>query len=335
MREKARQELAGMRFGLFYHYLDGIRAGETREQTAARWNARVDSFDVSALARQLHELKVPYFFLTIGQCTGLYCAPNETFDRIMGQEVSFCAKRDLISDLSDALAVYGIKLGVYLPHCPATDPTTAAAFGFTEEQLKNGPTFVRNEPLQRKWEACIADWSRRFGRKVFAWWIDGVGVNAASMFSITEPNYDSFTRAIRTGNPDALVALNGGIYRSEELRDVSPKAQLNADEDFTAGEVDIMMFADGINWEGKRMMNRKALNGEVLHMLSYLGQWWGAPHTQGPRLNDRLAAGITEYVNDMGGVVTWDLPFMPDGTIGEEFVEQVRFISERVRRNEQ
>ena len=63
MREKARQELAGMRFGLFYHYLDGIGAGETREQTAARWNARVDSFDVSALARQLHELKVPYFFL--------------------------------------------------------------------------------------------------------------------------------------------------------------------------------------------------------------------------------------------------------------------------------
>lgn len=44
-----------------------------------------DAFDVEGLARQLQTVVAPCFFITIGQGSGHYCAPNATYDRIWRQ----------------------------------------------------------------------------------------------------------------------------------------------------------------------------------------------------------------------------------------------------------
>ena len=49
------------------------------------YNAGVDSFDVELLARQLVELQCPYYFIMVGQNSGRYCAPNSTYDRLLGR----------------------------------------------------------------------------------------------------------------------------------------------------------------------------------------------------------------------------------------------------------
>lgn len=101
--------LADDRWGVFCHYLT------SPETTAEEWNRQVDAFDVAGLARQLASVNAAYFFITVGQGSGHYCAPNETYDAIAGVRPSKCSRRDLISDLYDALHPVGIDLLVYAP----------------------------------------------------------------------------------------------------------------------------------------------------------------------------------------------------------------------------
>ena len=86
------------KWGVLTHYLSG------KENTAEDWNKRVDSFDTAGLARQLKSVGAAYYFITIGQNSGHYCSPNATYDSFVGIQPSKCSRRDLISDLHDALA---------------------------------------------------------------------------------------------------------------------------------------------------------------------------------------------------------------------------------------
>ncbi len=105
------------RCGAFTHYLTGA------DMSAEDWNRRVDSFDTESLAKRLHDAGTRYYFITIGQNSGHYCAPNAAYDAVVGLKPSKCSKRDLVADLYDALAPRGIKLFVYLPSgAPAADP---------------------------------------------------------------------------------------------------------------------------------------------------------------------------------------------------------------------
>lgn len=83
----------------------------------------MDSFDTEAMARQLEEAGAGYFFITLGQNSGHYCAPNPVYDEITGIRPSKCSRRDFVRDLYQALEPKGIKLLVYLTSgAPAADP---------------------------------------------------------------------------------------------------------------------------------------------------------------------------------------------------------------------
>ena len=104
------------RWGVFVHY--GPRPGYDS------WDAQIEAFDVDAVVRQLVEVKAGYFFLTITHGHGMFCCPTETYDRLLalGPDESRCSKRDLISDLADALAPVGIRMMVYFPADSPRDP---------------------------------------------------------------------------------------------------------------------------------------------------------------------------------------------------------------------
>jgi hypothetical protein len=84
------------------------------EMSAAEWNRLVDNFDVNGLAAQLAEVGAGYLLFTIGQGSGHYCAPNDTYDRIAGVKPSKCSRRNLIVDLADALSERGIAMMAYV-----------------------------------------------------------------------------------------------------------------------------------------------------------------------------------------------------------------------------
>ncbi|MDR2617962.1 MAG: hypothetical protein LBC62_03735, partial [Treponema sp.] len=106
------------KWGVFTHYLYSCQNNPARvvNQGAGQtnWNECVNALDVERLAAQLAEAGAHYLMFTVTQCTRYLCAPNETYDRIIGTKPGeACSTRDLIADLIKALDRYGISLFLY------------------------------------------------------------------------------------------------------------------------------------------------------------------------------------------------------------------------------
>lgn len=307
------------KWGVFTHYLTG------KDTTAEEWNERVDRFDVEGLAKQLDSVGAKYYFMTIGQNSGHYCSPNATYDSIVGIVPSKCSKRDLISDIADALREKGIKMMVYIPSgAPAHDPEACQKleweWGF--EGGMDGPNVKRTgkrlAEFQRKWEAVIREWSQRWKDKVSGWWVDGCCFPDEMYRHPDPPNFQSFAAAMKSGNPQSIVAFNGGLF--------TPVISMTEHEDYTAGEVDAAFPAFS---EIRSPRFERWVDGVQYHILSFLGYWWGSGE---PRFPDEFVIGYTKYINSMKGVVTWDVPIAVNGLIPEPFIGQLKALSEAVNR---
>ena len=297
------------RWGVMTHYLSSwIARSENLQIDVDKWNEIVDKFDVDALAEQIKSTGAGYHILTIGQNSGYFIAPNATYDRLTGISPSKCARRDLVSDMSDALKKRGLKLIVYLPSgAPAGDRVAREAL-----QWKNGPGDYPNKEFQQKWEAIIADWSTRWGDKVVGWWFDGCYWPNTMYRSPEPPNFQSFAAAARAGNPKSAVAFNPGVV--PRLISVSPY------EDYTAGEI-----SDPASVSIRRTDANGMLDGKQAQVLSYLGRTWGMGE---PRFTAERAIEYSNKIRRPGGVVTWDVPVRSTGHIPEAFVEQLKAIGQ-------
>lgn len=295
-------------WGVFTHYLTD------KETTAQQWNRQIAEFDVRGLADQLESVRARYYFITLGQNSGHFCAPNATYDALVGAEPSKCSERDLIGDLHQVLSPKGIKLLVYLPSgAPAHDEQAMRSleweWGYcgTWPQAHSGArTGKRLVAFQRKWEAIIRDWSQRWGDKVAGWWIDGCYFADEMHRHEDEPNFGSLAAALKSGNADAMVAFNPGV--------VTPVVCHSEAEDYTAGEISSALPECPGRWverEGHRAQ---------YHVLTYLGETWGSGQ---PRFSADLAAAYTRHVVSKQGVISWDVPIGKEGLIPEAHVEQL------------
>ena len=197
---------------------------------------------------------------------------------------------------------------VYLPSgAPGQDKVADAAL-----EWRNGP--YPNNEFQRNWEQVIREWSQRWGRKVAGWWFDGCYFPNSMYRSPEAPNFASFAAAARAGNPDAIVAFNPGvIYR---ILSLTPY------EDFTAGEIDKPeLVTVRRSAEGK-------MDGVQIHMLSYLGETWGAG---APRFSADQVIEYTRKVRQFGGAVTWDVPVELNGTISRPFLDQLAALAKALK----
>jgi len=150
----------------------------------------------------------------------------------------------------------------------------------------------------------------RFGDKVRGWWVDGAYAKEYRYPEDEAPNLRTYADALRAGNADALVAFNPGVC--------TPVRAYSVHEDYTAGEI-----AQALPECPGGVVEGEAGHRELYHVLSYLGPFWGRGE---PRFPDALVAGYTQHVNAHGGVVTWDLPFHPNGAIAGPFMRQLRAI---------
>jgi hypothetical protein len=326
------------RWGVLCHYLASPPSWQgVSDFTPENWNRQVDAFDVPGLAAQLAATGTRYFFLTLGQNSGYFCAPNATYDSLVPHRPSRLSRRDLVAELADALAPHGIRLMVYLPsHAPAMDRVAvealvctprwdASAWGLRPGSYLAGPEADdRLTTFQRHWEAIIREWSERWGRQVWGWWIDGCYHADRLYRHADEPNYRSFAAAMKAGNPDALVAFNPGVK--------VPVVCHSECDDYTAGEIaNAWPIAMDSQWNKPTKPDRywgqppgRFVDGAQYHILSFLGCYWCGGST--PRFDDELATGLTRHTNASGGVVTWDVPIGADGLIPDVFVRQLAAI---------
>jgi len=313
-------------WGVFTHYLTSPKT------SADDWNRQVDGFDVKALAAQIAATGARYYFITVGQGSGHYCAPNATYDRYVGATPSKCSQRDLVSDLYDALQAHGIALMAYVPADGSNADSVACAGlklathwsdpGLEVDWSGMGPSWgrFRLPEFQRIWEEVCRDWSLRWGKKVRGWWVDGCYAPVYRYPEAEAPNLRTFAAALRAGNPDAIVAFNTGVK--------VPVVSATPHEDYTAGELtgDLPVggfgFGDNPAWCNNGPI-KPFVGSARFHVLNFLGPWWCASP---PRFPTELVVGYTKYITQHGGVVTWDVPISPEGLIPEPFLEQLRAI---------
>jgi hypothetical protein len=300
------------RWGAFIHFLADTASSRGPSETSVdAWNAAVDRVDPERTVAHLAEAGAGWLFLTLGQNAGFYCSPNATYDRLVGRAPSRCSRRDLLGEFARAASAAGLRMGAYLPsHAPAHDrqaverlrctpPWSPHLWSFASDAYAaDAVADERLSVFQGHWEAIIGEWSQRWGTQVAAWWLDGC-YHAEQMYRHAEaPNLDSFAAALRRGNPDAALAFNGGLN--------APWQPLGPAADFTPGECGDLRVADG------RGPLQREMHGTQLHVLTYLGRWWGAGE---PRLAPDLVRAYTRHVNACGGGVSWDLPMLPEGGI--------------------
>ncbi|MDA3963333.1 MAG: hypothetical protein PF961_21315 [Planctomycetota bacterium] len=308
------QWFADCGWGVFCHYLANPPSTKTNTPLSAEaWNQQVDAFDVDGLAQQLEAVKAPYFFITIGQGSGHFCAPSDTYDKLTGITPSKCSQRDLVADLHAALAPRGIKLLVY----------SAAEIGWGDAEARPGLKLThhhsdpdsggtkiwrrhRQVAFMKNIEAIHREWSIRWGNKVAGWWIDGCYEEEYRFPDDKAPNFKTFADSLRAGNRDAIVCFNTGVR--------TPISCTTQYEDYTAGEI-----ADALPESPGAWIDKQGHKARY-HVLSYLGDYWckGAP-----RFPTALVTGYTEHVMSKGGVMTWDVPIAQNGLIPEAFIQQL------------
>jgi sialate O-acetylesterase len=312
------------RWGVMTHYLGAPPSSKGgTELTAQTWNQQVDAFDVEGLANQLASTGAKYLLFTIGQNSGHYCSPNAIYDRIVGIAPSKCSRRDLIADLAKALAARRIRLMVYLPSgAPAADPVARKALGWRWGQpggwqLPGEPVGGRLVEFQRNWEAVAREWSLRWGKSVSGWWIDGCYF-ADQMYRFDdEPNFASFARSMKAGNPDALVAFNPGVR--------VPVIVHTKYDDYTAGEVNLPQLAKAIEACPGRWLECEGRKTQF-QILTYLGTSWCRGDR--PQSSDEEIVNLTRKIADKGGAITYDVPIQTSGLIADAFVAQLRAVGE-------
>jgi alpha-L-fucosidase len=292
------------RWGVMTHYLyDWIAREQGLATNAEGWNALVDGFDVEGLAEQLESVGAGYHILTIGQNSGYYLAPNPTYDRLVGIRPSRCSRRDLVSDMADALHKRGIRLIVYLPSgAPNADASARDAL-----QWQNGPH--PNLAFRQKWEAIVRDWSLRFADSIDGWWFDGCYWPNIMYRTPDTPNFASLAAAARAGNPASVVAFNPGVV--PRILSITPH------EDMTAGEI-----SDPATLSVRRAVDGR-IDGAQLHVLSHLGRSWGLGE---PRFSTEQVVGWSREVAEQGGAITWDVPVEPGGRLHAPFLAQLRAV---------
>jgi len=316
------------KWGVMTHYLGAPPSSKGgAELTAEMWNDQVNRFDVAGLVDQLASTGARYLLFTIGQNSGHFCAPNATYDKLVGIAPSKCSRRDLVADVAAALAARGIRLMVYLPSgAPAADPVARQKLGWLWGrtggwQLPGEPVGGRLAEFQRRWESVIREWSQRWGQRVAGWWIDGCYFPDQMYRFDDEPNFASFARALKAGNPDSIVAFNPGVK--------VPVIAFTRHEDYAAGEVNLKEFGKAVEACPGRWLECEGRKVQF-QILTYLGSTWCKGDR--PQLPDETIIATTRQLAAKGGVVTFDVPIQKSGLIPTPFVEQLRAIGQAMRK---
>ena len=299
------------RFGVFNHYLYGNPSDGAKELSARRpldWNTCVDSVDVRDLARRVHETGAGYYFLTLMQGSRYLLGPNAAYDSIAGTRPGeACSRRDLVGELIDELAVYGIDLYLYYTgDGPHVDQEIGGRFGYVDPRGQVPGEFVE------RWAAVLREYAVRYGGAVKGWWIDGC---YAEGFGYTPELLTPYYEACKAGNPDCLVAMNDGI--KPRLKKYYPR------EEFVCGEEN----------DFELIPPSRFIDGAQAHLLAPLGiseneyTRWRKP---GSRRTKEYMLDYVRRANQAGMPVSIDVFVGHDGSWDAEQFETLRYIGENL-----
>jgi hypothetical protein len=313
-----------MKFGLFMHYQYRILLGysiatkpsfpKPSEMTSRQWNQFVDGFDVNGFARQMAEAKVGWVIFCIDDHYYAWpCSPNKAFDHYTGYTPGEkCSRRDLISDLADALNARGVKLICYFAGLNGYMKEPKVTAGLLDDG--NNQTAPSAQSRARRL-AILKEYADRFGDRIAGWWFDGVELNS---YRDTPGDWSTIGSIVRSANPKSVIAFSCG---GNEHACIRPGV-----DDYTAG--DTWSKQDLIRLTPQLLPGQQ---GILWHGKIYCGNVY---HGQGERnqFTDDQLIGWIKTCNRQGGVCTLDWPFdRKTGLLKDFAFEQLKRVSKAAR----
>lgn len=207
--------MADLPYGFFFHW-NSKSMPQTGEPLA--YADAVNHFDVDRFAKTVYECGGKLIFFTTSWAEYYFPAPIQAIDSILPGRTT---KRDLIADLSDALATYGIRLILYY-HVGHGDKEWWDQQHYTRDNA--GDLFTNVEKI-------VGEISLRYGNRLAGLWMDdGIGYypNGAS--------FERIAKAAKSGNKEMAICFNSWIL---------PK--LTYFQDYYAGELGLSLESAGVD----------------------------------------------------------------------------------------
>jgi len=180
------------KYGLFTHYSTLTYPFHGDQMAYKNWEWGVNLFDVQAYADAVAETGAKWVVFTLAHGNVYWPGPSRTLDRLLPGRT---CKRDLLMELANVLEKRGVRFSLYFNWSPGDLPWREAC-GMNDET---------GERLGDSFASLFEETSRRYGRKVWGF------VYIDSCFSAIyqhDPPWERWTRAIKSGNRDALVGYS-------------------------------------------------------------------------------------------------------------------------------
>ena len=248
------------KYGVMVHWLFlGYDGGKTEniDKTA-------NSFDLDAFMKCFDATGAEWLIFTIGQNTGAYASPNSVIDKYCGP--GHTSKRDLVLEIAKAVHERGKKFIAYAPCEVRGNKSMRDGMAWNDDIQDNKAEF------QKRYTDMLREWSVRYGKYCDGWWIDGAYGDIAPHM-----DWDLWHKALRAGNPNAVVTFNPGIITTNRI------ALLHPDHDYIAGEV--VVLVDGKIRGGRNNTDPQAFMPQsgyyggtktLWHVLFPMDSFWGA-----------------------------------------------------------
>lgn len=370
-----RAEWMSGKYGIMVHYL--LADGQKRYTPDGGWcdsalRSAEEIFDPAKLLDVVDRVGADWLIFPFGQNTGFFNAPNDVIERRVGRPCS-STKRDIFGEIAEGLAARGKRLIAYST-CDNECPFICEAFGIKPQEGNAWPLTLHQEEnpqwpfrdFQRQWCEVLEFWSRRYGKLISGWWIDGAFKYRSHWNTESaDPNENKFDgfeferwfNALRAGNPDAAVSINESGFINAAPHISTP------DEDFYTGEADRLYHGTPYLQTAVERFRKFAVHGQrtypgtdaLMHILLPIDAFWG--HLNDPRwVHEAWARGyggeplyrmdaehpekmeppcysdadllkLLETFCGTGGAATLNCGVFDDGSIGAETLAQL----ERVR----
>lgn len=273
-------------YGIIVHYLHRFQ-NTTPPMNMGKhtsWDSCVNEFNVKRFAADVAETGAHYVIFTTQQNDQYFSCPNTTYERLTGYKRGTATpRRDLINELHYALKAKGIALMLYVT---GNGP-------YKDEHAINAMNNKTLASFVATWSKVLRDISLRYKSKIKGWWVDG----AYPFLGYNDTLLTKLRTALKAGNKQAIIAFNQAPKDS-----VSFYTSL---DDYTAGEM----------YHIHSLPHGRFIKGVQWHAMTFLGKDWGEP---GSRYDEDQLKNYLQECNKRGGVVTFDISLMRNGSLDEQ-----------------
>ena len=188
------------KYGLFVHWSANSTGYFTPEKRGRWFQESVKMFDVQHFAEQVARTGAAWVTFTATHQGFYWPAPSKAVDAVMPNRTS---KRDLLGEIIDELDKRGIKTLFYIHsgYNGLESTPWRKAIG-ADYSLANSSKFNDNMV------AILRECSMRYGKKLKGFgYIDGCLMHDYPL----DPHWESWAKAIKAGNPDALIGFSSNL----------------------------------------------------------------------------------------------------------------------------